>query len=93
VTDATGLTPQEIRDEMQAGATLAEVITNHGGNVDDIIDIALATATERIQQAIDNERISAERGQAMLENLEERITERFNTPLPEDGGRPERGSV
>jgi hypothetical protein len=78
VTDATGLTMPEIREQVAAGATLAEVIEANGGNVADVLAQALTVIEERVAQAQADGNISAERAALMLENLEQHLTDILN---------------
>lgn len=78
VTNATGLTMQEIRQQVADGATLAEVIEANGGSVDAVIAEAITAIEERVAEAQENGSISAERAAQMLENLEQRLTDAVN---------------
>lgn len=82
ITEATGLAPQQIAQQVRDGATLAEVISANGGDVDAIIDLAVQTATDRINQAVANGRISQDEANELLTNLDSTITELFNTQNP-----------
>lgn len=68
ITDATGLTQEELRDALMSGSTIAELIEANGGDVDAVIAELVAEVTENLN----------ERNDATLENLEERITEQIN---------------
>ena len=89
VADATGLDAQEIRTQLQDGATLADLITANGGDVNAVIADALAVVTEQVNQAVTDGKITQERADEILANAETRITEAINntTPLGEGGGR------
>jgi hypothetical protein len=78
VTNATGLTMQEIRQQVADGAILAEVIEANGGSVDAVIAEAMTAIEERIAEAQENGSISEERAVQMLENLEQRLTDAVN---------------
>jgi polyhydroxyalkanoate synthesis regulator phasin len=82
ITEATGLAPQQIAQQVRDGATLAEIISANGGDVDAIIDLAVQTATERINQAVANGRITQDEANELLTNLDSTITELFNTQNP-----------
>ncbi len=74
VADATGLTPREIlqqarEDEM----SLAEVIAANGGDVEAIVAQVVAAATEQINAAVAEGRLTQERADQMLANLEDAI--------------------
>jgi hypothetical protein len=79
VSEATGLDIDTIREQSANGATLAEIITNNGGNVEDV--------KTKLIDALSDMPNSAE------QDIEQRVEEMLNNPLPqpnfEGGGRPE----
>ncbi len=81
----TGLEPQEILGQLRDGGTLADIITSNGGNVDNVIAVALANISERTAQAVQNGNLTQERADEILANAETRITEWMNNPLPAGG--------
>jgi len=82
VVDATGLDTQEIRTQLQDGATLADLITANGGDVNAVIAEALAVVTEQTNQAVTDGKITQERADELLANAETRITEVINGTAP-----------
>jgi 3-hydroxyacyl-CoA dehydrogenase len=60
----------EIGSQIGEGATLAEVVTNNGGDVDEVIAAAVAAATEQANQAVANGRITQEQADELLARLE-----------------------
>ena len=88
VAEDTGLEPQEIAAQLRSGTSLADIITSNGGDVDEVIDAAVSAATEHINAALADGRISEERAERMLANLEEVVTRAVNGELPGRGGRP-----
>lgn len=81
----TGLEAQEIVQQLRDGGTLADIITNNGGSVDNVVAVALENISERAAQAVENGNLTQERADEILANAETRITELMNTPLPEGG--------
>ena len=80
-----------IREAHMNGQTLAELIEANGQSVDDFIAAAVSAASERINTAIDNGRITEERAAEMIATLEERLTALVNgefaqwmPPVPAD---------
>jgi sulfur carrier protein ThiS len=69
----TGLTLEEVREELRNGVTLAELIEANGASVDEFIAEAVVTG----EAAID------ERAATAKENLEDRITAAVNGERPE----------
>lgn len=81
IAEQAGLQPREVLRELANGATLAELITANGGDVQAVTDAALAAATARIEAAVVNGRITRERADEMLANLPERIEQAVNGEL------------
>jgi len=79
--DETGLTPQEIRQQVQDGKTLAEIIEANGGDVSAVSEAVLNAATEQIAQAAADGRITQERADRMTENLPDLIERGLNGDL------------
>ena len=79
VTNATDLDVSEIREALQDGSTLADIITDSGADVDDIIADVEAELTSRIETAVENERITQEVADGLLENLSGNIETFFTT--------------
>jgi hypothetical protein len=78
VTEATGLTEAEVRQQLHDGATLSEIISANGGDVEAIKAEVTAIVTERIETAVTEVRLSRERADLMLENLPDRIDQLFD---------------
>jgi hypothetical protein len=70
VVNATGLTGQEIIQEMRSGKTLGEVIAEHGMSADTVVAEAVAQVKETLDQAVTNGRLTQEQEDAMLNGLE-----------------------
>jgi len=78
VAEQTGLTEQDILTQVRDGATLAEIITANGGDVDAVIAAVVEEATTRINTAVSESRITQERADEMLANLQENVTSAIN---------------
>ena len=78
VSEQTGLSGLELMTEIRAGNTLAEIITANGGEVQVVVDTAITQLTERINQAVTNGRLTQERADEMLANLETTVTDVIN---------------
>jgi hypothetical protein len=73
-----GLTESELRSQLAAGRTLAQVARDRGKSVDGLVQ-AIATATrERLDEAVESGRLTRARADEILEGLEERITDLVN---------------
>ncbi len=88
--DAIGITPEALRTELEGGSTIAEVAAAHDVEVQAVIDALVAEATARIDQAVADGRLDADRAEEMKANLVERITARVNgeRPTHDDGNAP-----
>ncbi len=67
--DATQLTPLQIAQEIRGGKTLAEVITAHGGDPAAVETAALVTATQNLDEARTNGRLTQDQENAMVTGL------------------------
>jgi hypothetical protein len=74
----TGLEMPELREAHQDGQTLADLITANGQSVDAFIAALMEPVSARIDQALENGRITAERAEALKAQALERITNRVN---------------
>lgn len=78
ITEATGLTQSEIRDAIQDGSTVAELIEANGGDVDSVIAELVAEATTHINEKVDEGRITQEQADERIAELDEQILSRLN---------------
>lgn len=85
-----GLTEDELRTELQGGKTLAEVATAKNVDVQKVIDALVADATQHIDQAVTDGKITADQATKAKENLVERTT-KFVNEGPQRGPRGPRG--
>lgn len=74
----TGLELPELREAHQNGHTLADLITANGQSVDDFIAAVMEPVSARIDMAVENGRITAERAEELKALALERITARVN---------------
>jgi len=89
--EALGITADELKTELRDGKTVKELAEEKGVELSKVTDALVAAANERIDQAVENGRISEERAEEMKGNVSERITAFVNGERPEGGfGRPGR---
>ena len=99
VAEALGLTRDEVESGLADGKSLKELAEEKGKSVDEVVDALVAAATEKIDQAVEDGRISEENAAEVKSNLEERIREVVENGLPKlsapgelrrglDGGGP-----
>ncbi len=86
--EAIGISVDELREAVRAGASLAEVAEANDVDPQAVIDALVAEATERIDAAVADDRLSADRAEAMQAELAERITARVNGDHPDRHGDP-----
>jgi hypothetical protein len=85
VTEATGLEPEEIREQVRGGMSLAELIEANGGDVDAVAAEAVSVITEHINERLANGVISQERAHDMLEHVNDAVERGLNF-VPGEGG-------
>ncbi len=71
-----------LRDALRDGQTLAEVAESNGVPVQTVIDAIVAQMQERIDEAVAEDRITAEEAAEKASGLEERATEIVNGEAP-----------
>ncbi len=78
VEEQTGLDAREIVQQLRDGSTLAQLIEANGGDVDAVIAAAVTAATEHINEAAEAGHITAEAAEALLAQVEQRVTDAVN---------------
>ena len=73
--ELSGLEPTELYAEMQEGKTLLEVAQAHGISAEGLVEAALASRTEVLQQRIEAGYLTQEQADWMLEHMEEEMLE------------------
>ncbi len=95
VLEALDMTPQELAEALESGATIAELADQAGVDVDALIDDALAAAELRLQAAVDAGRIDASEVDERLAEMEQRLTDLVNGEIDfpvRHGAGPEAGT-
>lgn len=83
VAEVLDITVEELDEQREAGATLAEIA---GDQVDEVVDAIVNDIEARIAEGVENGRLTQEQADERLAEVEERVTERVET-----GVRGERG--
>lgn len=83
VADAAGITKRAVIRDLRNGKTLADIAAAHSLDADALIAQAETQITDEVNQAVTDGKITQEIADALLENLHDRLVNRFNTPLPE----------
>jgi hypothetical protein len=84
--EALGITEDELRAALADGSTLADVAEEQGVARDTLVDALVAAATERLDQAVTDGRITAERRDEIVAELPERIADAVDRQLSRFGG-------
>lgn len=77
-----GLTPAEIREQHQNGASLREILTGADVDVDALVSEVLADAQTRLDEAVANNRITAEQATERLAQIQERLNNLLDRTRP-----------
>ena len=86
LTDLLGIDAEELRTQLRDGATLADIATAQGVEVQAVVDELVGELDERLTNAVDNGRIDQAEADQKLADAEAKITDMVNN------GRPERGA-
>ena len=73
VTKYLGITPQELRSELRAGKSLAQIATAHGKTVDGLVDAIVAPAKARLDKAVANGHLTRQRADEILGRLTDAV--------------------
>jgi hypothetical protein len=79
VAEALGMTPDEVREAVSGGQTIAELAEAQGVPLQDVADALVAAETERLQQAVEDGRLTQEEADEKLAHMEENILERLES--------------
>ena len=83
--EVLGMEVDALREALAGGQTLAEVAEGAGVSVEDLVAALVADATEHLDAAVDEGRITEEQAAEMADGLEERIQARVDGELPAGG--------
>lgn len=88
VAGTIGITVDELKEALQGGSTIADVAVANGSSADAVINAMVSAATDRIDQAVADGKIDADKADEIKSNLTERITNFVNNGRPERSDRP-----
>ena len=89
ILETLGIDVATLREQLQAGSSLADIAEAQGVDVQALIDALVAEGSERIDEAVAAGRIDEAEATTRKAELETRITELVNTPF--DGSFGDRG--
>lgn len=78
VAEVLGIEADELRSELQDGATVADVAEANGVDVDDVVDALIANIEERLDAKVEDGDITAQEAAEKLESKTERISNKVN---------------
>ncbi len=87
--DYLGLSDEELREELFAGSSLADVAEEQGVSIDGLVDAIVTAATEDLGDAVAAGRLTDAQRDEIVATLEARVTEMVNRTGP---GHPDRGA-
>lgn len=85
---ALNMSVEDLRTQLRDGKTIAAVANEKGVDVQKVIDAMVTEATQRIDQAVKDGKLTAEQAARKKENLSARITRMVNEGRPHRGDRP-----
>ena len=84
VLDLLGIDAETLRDELRSGSTLLEVAEANGVSAEELTTALVDEATERLDQAVENGRLTDEEAAERLASIEEKIAERITATRDAD---------
>ena len=78
-----GMTPAELRSQLESGKNLAQVARDRGKSVDGLVDALVADAKQKLDQAVAAGRLTKAQETDFLNGLKDRITALVNGTRPE----------
>jgi hypothetical protein len=87
VADLLGVTTDDLRDWARGGGTLAEIAEQNGVSVDAVVELIVQQQNERLDAAVADGKIDADRADELRAEIEARVTTRVNEGRPDRGDR------
>jgi hypothetical protein len=90
VASALGITTDELQQELRDGQSIADIAKAKNVDLETIADALVKDATAKIDQAVQDEKLTQEQADAIKADLKQRITDMLSGKLPElpDGMGP-----
>ncbi|MGB3733528.1 MAG: hypothetical protein WA964_01130, partial [Ilumatobacter sp.] len=76
IADVLGITVEDLGEQLEADATLADIAEANGVDIADVVDVIVQQKTERIDLAVENGRITTEEAAEKTADLDERVQTR-----------------
>jgi hypothetical protein len=81
-----GVTQAELRSQLQAGQTLAQVARSHGKSVDGLVQALITDAAKKLDAAVSAGRLTKAKEQSILADIKEHVTDLVNGRMPDKLG-------
>lgn len=78
VANILGMTVDEIRDAVRAGSSVADLAAANGADLQQVIDLLVVQAQERLDEAVADGRLTAAEAAEKVAGIETRVTEMVN---------------
>jgi hypothetical protein len=85
VAEQIGIQPRDLIDQLRSGQTLANILTANSIDLNAFVDSAVGRAQSRLNQAVENGRITQERADELAQLFRDRLLERLNQSVPAAG--------
>jgi len=79
IAEKLGMTTAELRTALSEGKTIADIAKDKGVELADLVQIMMAPAVERMQQAVTDGRITQEQADEALKAMEEHMLQRLES--------------
>jgi uncharacterized protein (DUF433 family) len=86
IAEVLGMTPDEAREALTSGQTIAELAEAQGVPLQDVADAMVAAEAERLQQAVEDGRLTQEQADERLALVEQNVLEHLESGEPGPGG-------
>lgn len=87
IAEVIGITADELREQLVAGATIAEIAEANGTSIDDVADAIVAQMETHLADHVADGDLTQEQADARLADSDDRIDDLLNGTLPLGGGR------
>ena len=77
-----GISEEDLKNEIRSGKTLAEIAKENGKSVNDLTNFFMSEVKEHLQTALKERRITQQRYDEVLKNVQQRIEEMINGKMP-----------
>jgi hypothetical protein len=91
IAEALGLTADQLHEQLAEGSSIADIAESAGVDIQDIVDVALASLDEKLDALVADERLTQERADEIRAGTTEMIESMINGAMPGFGFKFEGG--